>query len=45
MSLRQLPPDRSRELIERMLSDLTRMETMVAQISDSSRLSPRLAWH
>jgi signal transduction histidine kinase len=39
MSLRQLPPDRSRALIDRMLSDLTRMETMVAQILDSSRLS------
>jgi signal transduction histidine kinase len=39
MSLRQLPPEHSRELIERMLADLTRMETMVGQILDSSRLS------
>ncbi|MEJ0007030.1 MAG: HAMP domain-containing sensor histidine kinase [Steroidobacteraceae bacterium] len=39
MSLRQLPPDRSRALLDRMLSDLTRMETMVGQILDSSRLS------
>ncbi len=39
MSLRQLPPDRSKALLERMLSDLTRMETMVGQILDSSRLS------
>jgi signal transduction histidine kinase len=39
MSLRQLPADHSRALMERMLSDLTRMETMVGQILDSSRLS------
>ncbi len=39
MSLRQLPPERSRALLDRMLSDLTRMETMVGQILDSSRLS------
>jgi signal transduction histidine kinase len=39
MSLRQLPPERSRALMDRMLSDLTRMETMVGQILDSSRLS------
>ena len=39
MSLRQLPPDRLRALMDRMLSDLTRMETMVGQILDSSRLS------
>ena len=39
MSLRQLPPDHSRALMDRMLSDLTRMETMVGQILDSSRLS------
>jgi len=39
MSLRQLPPEQSRTLIERMLADLTRMETMVGQILDSSRLS------
>ncbi|HTY95244.1 MAG TPA: HAMP domain-containing sensor histidine kinase [Steroidobacteraceae bacterium] len=39
MNLRQLPPERSRALLERMLSDLTRMETMVGQILDSSRLS------
>jgi signal transduction histidine kinase len=39
MNLRQLPPERSRALLDRMLSDLTRMETMVGQILDSSRLS------
>jgi signal transduction histidine kinase len=39
MNLRQLPPERSRALMARMLSDLTRMETMVGQILDSSRLS------
>ena len=39
MSLRQLPPERSNALLVRMLSDLTRMETMVGQILDSSRLS------
>ncbi|HTV79851.1 MAG TPA: HAMP domain-containing sensor histidine kinase [Steroidobacteraceae bacterium] len=39
MSLRQLPPERSRALVERMLADLTRMESMVGQILDSSRLS------
>jgi signal transduction histidine kinase len=39
MSLRQLPPEHSRALVERMLSDLTRMATMVGQILDSSRLS------
>jgi signal transduction histidine kinase len=39
MNLRQLPPERLRVLTDRMLSDLTRMETMVSQILDSSRLS------
>jgi signal transduction histidine kinase len=39
MNLRQLPPERSRALMDRMLSDLTRMESMVGQILDSSRLS------
>jgi signal transduction histidine kinase len=39
MNLRQLPPEHSRALVERMLADLTRMETMVGQILDSSRLS------
>jgi len=39
MSLRQLPPERSRALMDRMLSDLTRMATMVGQVLDSSRLS------
>jgi signal transduction histidine kinase len=39
MSLRQIPPEHSRALVERMLGDLTRMETMVGQILDSSRLS------
>jgi signal transduction histidine kinase len=39
MNLRQLPPERSRALMDRMQADLTRMETMVGQILDSSRLS------
>ncbi|HEV2701723.1 MAG TPA: HAMP domain-containing sensor histidine kinase [Steroidobacteraceae bacterium] len=39
MSLRQLPHEHSRALVERMLGDLTRMETMVGQILDGSRLS------
>jgi signal transduction histidine kinase len=39
MNLRQLPPERSRALMDRMLADLTRMESMVGQILDSSRLS------
>jgi signal transduction histidine kinase len=39
MKLRQLPPERLQALMDRMLSDLTRMETMVGQILDSSRLS------
>ncbi len=39
MKLRQLPPERSKALMDRMLSDLTRMEAMVGQILDSSRLS------
>jgi signal transduction histidine kinase len=39
MNLRQLPPERLKALTDRMLSDLTRMETMVGQILDSSRLS------
>ena len=39
MNLRQLPPERLKALMDRMLSDLTRMETMVGQILDSSRLS------
>jgi len=39
MGLRQLPPERSKALMDRMLSDLTRMEAMVGQILDSSRLS------
>ena len=39
MSLRQLPPERSRALLGRMQSDLARMATMVGQILDSSRLS------
>ena len=39
MNLRQLPPERLRALMDRMLSDLTRMETMVSQVLDSSRLS------
>jgi signal transduction histidine kinase len=39
MSLRQLSPEQLRMLIDRMLSDLTRMETMVSRILDSVRLS------
>jgi signal transduction histidine kinase len=39
MSLRSLAPEQSRALIERMLADLARMETMVSQILDSVRLS------
>lgn len=39
MNLRQLTPERARTLMDRMQSDLTRMETMVGQILDSSRLS------
>ena len=39
MSLRQLSPEQLRMLIDRMLSDLTRMESMVSRILDSVRLS------
>ena len=39
MNLRELPPERSRTLMERMFSDLARMAAMVGQILDSSRLS------
>jgi len=39
MSLRQLSPEQQRLLIDRMLADLTRMETMVSRILDSVRLS------
>jgi signal transduction histidine kinase len=39
MSLRQLSSEQQRLLIDRMLSDLTRMETMVSRILDSVRLS------
>ena len=39
MTLRTLTPEQSRTLIDRMLSDLQRMETMVAQILDGVRLS------
>jgi signal transduction histidine kinase len=38
MALRDLPPERSRTLIERMLADLARMVTMVSRILDSVRL-------
>jgi len=38
MALRTLSPEQSRTLIERMLSDLTRMEGMVTQILESMRL-------
>ncbi len=39
MTLRELSPDQLRMLIDRMLADLTRMETMVSRILDSVRLS------
>lgn len=39
MALRTLLPEQSRTLIDRMLSDLTRMETLVSQILDSVRLA------
>lgn len=38
MALRPLSVDQSQTLIERMLSDLTRMEAMVTQILESARL-------
>jgi signal transduction histidine kinase len=38
MAMRPLSPDQSRTLIERMLADLTRMESMVTQILESLRL-------
>lgn len=38
MALRTLSPDQSRTLIDRMLSDLARMEAMVTQILESVRL-------
>jgi signal transduction histidine kinase len=38
MAKRSLSPEQSRTLIERMLADLTRMETMVSRILDSVRL-------
>ncbi len=38
MALRPLSPEQSRTLIERMLSDLARMEGMVTQILESMRL-------
>ncbi|MGH8229250.1 MAG: sensor histidine kinase [Steroidobacteraceae bacterium] len=39
MSLRALTPEQLHTLVERMLTDLTRMETMVSRILDSVRLS------
>jgi len=39
MSLRELSPEQAQMLIDRMLADLTRMETMVSRILDSVRLS------
>jgi signal transduction histidine kinase len=39
LSLRQLEPVRAKALLDRMLSDLERMSTMVGQILDSARLS------
>jgi signal transduction histidine kinase len=38
MAKRQLSPEQSRTLMERMLADLTRMESMVSRILDSVRL-------
>jgi signal transduction histidine kinase len=38
MAMRSLSADQSRALIDRMLSDLTRMEAMVTQILESNRL-------
>jgi signal transduction histidine kinase len=38
MAMRPLSPEHSRALIERMLSDLARMESMVTQILESMRL-------
>jgi signal transduction histidine kinase len=38
MALRSLSPEQSRTLIDRMLSDLARMEAMVTQILESNRL-------
>lgn len=38
MAMRQLAPEQLRTLIDRMLSDLARMETMVTQILESVRL-------
>jgi signal transduction histidine kinase len=38
MTLRALAPDQARTLIDRMLSDLARMEAMVSQILESARL-------
>jgi signal transduction histidine kinase len=38
MAMRPLSPDQSRTLIDRMLSDLARMEAMVTQILESVRL-------
>lgn len=38
MAIRQLSPERSRTLIDRMLADLARMVAMVSQILDSVRL-------
>jgi len=38
MALRALTPAETRTLVERMLSDITRMETMVTRILDSVRL-------
>jgi signal transduction histidine kinase len=38
MAKRSLSPEQSRTLIERMLADLTRMESMVSRILDSVRL-------
>jgi signal transduction histidine kinase len=38
MTLRALSPEQARKLIDRMLSDLARMEAMVSQILESARL-------
>ena len=39
LALRTLPPERLKALVDRMLSDIERMSTMVGQILDSARLS------
>jgi signal transduction histidine kinase len=38
LSMRELPPERSSELVNRMLSDIRRMEDMVSKILDATRI-------